>query len=220
MDEELSVIYAESTDLNAFFEVLFSQQWDEKKERKKAKRKGYPKRLNLNNSLDNFTSMLADINVNTAVKEARRELLEKAQAEFTNQLISNSISAIGFVKSEDGKRQLVRIPNLFWVTATANLEDNSARDDGERFEHIRIVSDRYDRTMTASEQIQEAIRHEKKFHEANTGKLWWGVKRKDRIAKYRAFIKSTFGINTLKADGYSDKHFDKYDNKFRSKTIT
>lgn len=219
MAEDLNVIYAESTDLDAFFGLFFSQQWDEKKEFKKAKRNGYPTGLNSRSTLDNFARMLADVNLNAAVKEARRELLAKVRSEFKNQLISNSISAIGFVKDAEGARRLERIPNLFWVTALANFEDNSACDDEDRYNHIRIVSDRYDRNMNASEHIIEAIRHEKKLHEAESGKSWWGVKRKDRIAKYRAFIKSTFGINTLKADGYSVRHFDKYDNKFRSKSM-
>ena len=219
MAENLNVIYGESTDLNDFFEEYFNQGWDEKKELRKAKRADYATKLGLPNEPGSFSSMMFGTRINQSVNAVRKAHWAKCQKSLRNQLISNSLSAIGLPDNGIDNRKLERIPSEFWIVGEPDFEANSASDGVKSFVHVRTVSDRFERTWNATERIVEAILHEKKLHEANTGSSWWLVTRKDRISNCRAFIKNTHGINTLKTHGYSAKNFDKQFTIIRTETM-
>ena len=220
MDENLNIIYGESADLKDFFERLFDQDWDIKKQQKKAERAHPADKLESGNTLSQLNSSMRVFLIGNTYRDAYQAHEANCLSDLRNQLISQSLNALGVLVTGDDHILLKRIPAEFWITAETSVANNSASNASLSFERIRIVSNRYEKTMTASEHIIEAIRHEKRLHEASKPTQWWGVKRKKRIDNCRAFIKNNFGINTLKDEGYSDRHFDKFFTKFRSGTMT
>jgi hypothetical protein len=101
MDENLNVIYGESTDLKDFFEQLCNQDWDEKKEIQKAKRADYATKLKLPSDPGTFSSMLFGMRISQKVNARQEAHWAKCQKELRNQLISNSLSAIGLPANSD-----------------------------------------------------------------------------------------------------------------------
>jgi hypothetical protein len=218
MAENLNAIYGDSTDLKGFLEQLFNQNWDAKKEQRKAAR-AHPKATVVPGStLSGVNASMRFMLYGNAIRDAHKAHEQHCRSELRNQLISNSLSAIGLPANGDPKRKLERIAPEFWITAEPDYENNSASDATKSYEHIRIVTDRYERVMNATQHIAEAIRHEAKLHKTNTGTSWWQIPRKDRISNCRAFIKNTYGINTLKTRGYSEKNFDKQFTIIRSES--
>ncbi len=219
MHENITQLYGESIDIKAFFDIQFQKTWNEKRELKKAKRANPIKESDLNHPLSGITNMLSDSIIRQAYSAAKAQNEQQTWNNLRDQLISNSVVAIGLRAFDEGIKTPVRIAPEVWIEAEVDIENNLAQSDFETFTHIRILSDLYERELLPHEHIIIAIRHLKNLHETKTGQQWWGVQRKTRIKDCREFIKQTFGVNTLKDDGYSPKHFDKYFSKFRSQSM-